>query len=255
MRSLSRLLKKLLAKYGVGIYRHDIRRSHELLIVKFLKPLLHKAVIDVGANTGQFATGLIDAGYDELLLSIEPLSQAHRTLESKARQHRSWSVADRMAVGPEEKEVSINRSNNSVSSSVLKMTASHVSASAGSECVDQELVRMRRLDSVLTELLSPATQNIFLKIDAQGYELQVLSGLGDFWDKVCGIKLELSLHELYEEQVLWLEMLSFMEDKGFKLWNLEPGFTHPHSGLTLQMDGIFISSKFCGQNGDFWFDR
>jgi len=54
-----------------------------------------------------------------------------------------------------------------------------------------------------------------------------------------GVLLELSLVSLYENQHLWLETIGRLEAAGFNLWALQPGFTNPHDGRSLQMDGIF----------------
>jgi hypothetical protein len=80
----------------------------------------------------------------------------------------------------------------------------------------------------------------FLKIDAQGYESQVLAGSEKCLGRIRGLQLELSLQPLYEGQRLWKDMIATSEAAGFDLWALVPGFFDPTNGRLLQCDAIFF---------------
>jgi hypothetical protein len=77
-------------------------------------------------------------------------------------------------------------------------------------------------------------------MDVQGYERAVIEGASLVIDRLVGIQMEMSLEPLYQEQMLYQEALQLMEDHGFVLWSIEPGFSHPSSGRLLQMDGLFM---------------
>src|ERR1700681_4651475 len=49
-------------------------------------------VVDVGANTGQYASALRQAGYKEEILSFEPLSEAYETAAKKSPTAPKWRV-------------------------------------------------------------------------------------------------------------------------------------------------------------------
>ena len=119
------------------------------------------------------------------------------------------------------------------------MTQSHLNAAPDSYYIDTEEVQMITLDSVSEEILA-GSKAPFLKIDVQGYEWQVLNGAIQTLPKICGILCELSLVELYEGQKLWMDMIRWLEDKGFALWAIQNGFTDPRNGRTLQVDAIFF---------------
>lgn len=53
------------------------------------------------------------------------------------------------------------------------------------------------------------------------------------------VQLEMSLVPLYAGQILFHDVLRFMVDRGFQLAAIEPGFTDPKTGHTLQVDGVF----------------
>ena len=85
---------------------------------------------------------------------------------------------------------------------------------------------------------------LFLKIDTQGYEWQVLIGGNKTIQSAIGVMLEVSLVELYSGQKLWREILEYMHNLGFELWSISPEFIDPNSGQVLQIDTIFINKAY-----------
>ncbi len=56
------------------------------------------------------------------------------------------------------------------------------------------------------------------------------------------MQIELSLVPLYESQLLFLDMLDYITNLGFELWDISPGFRDRQSGKLLQFDVIFFRS-------------
>ena len=238
-RRATAVVKKFLRQRGVMLDRYTCSTSPDLRLVKMLAAHGVSLVLDVGANTGGYATALRAAGYRNGILSFEPLSSAHSLLVLAARGDPKWAVAPRMALGEQEANVTINIAGNSASSSLLPMTAQHKGAAPESAYVGMESVAVCRLDAVRHPLLdSPASP--FLKIDTQGYETQVLAGAAGILPKIVGVQVEMSLRHLYQGQSLWLEVIASLETAGFELWALVPGFFEPETGRMLQCDGIFF---------------
>jgi hypothetical protein len=147
-----------------------------------------------------------------------------------------------MALGATTGDVEINIAANSYSSSILPMLDSHLAAAPNSAYLQKEKVPLRRLDDIV-----PATapgRYIFLKLDVQGYESQVLAGATQLLNHTLAVQLEMSLLPLYEGEALMPQMHAAMNAKGFDLWDLEPSFRDPATGRLLQLDGIFIRSSF-----------
>ena len=88
------------------------------------------------------------------------------------------------------------------------------------------------------------TLNIFIKIDTQGYEWQVLDGAEEALKLACGLHLELSLVPLYAGQHLWMNIIERLNSKGFDLWNINKGFTDSRDGRLLQIDATFFKKKY-----------
>lgn len=196
-------------------------------------------VLDVGANTGQFASEIRRCGYAGRIVSFEPLSLAHGRLLQSCAGDPLWYAYPRCALGDHEGEVEINIAGNSESSSILPMLESHRSAAPYSAYQGKEMVAIKTLDAVAWQYLKDA-RAVFLKIDTQGFEWQVLDGARDTLPHIKGILVELSLIPLYEGQHLWRNVIDRLEAAGFTLWGFKPVFSDPVSGQTLQVDGVFF---------------
>ena len=236
---MRRKIKQLINKLGWDLQRQNSLsspRSEILTVLDFIKADM---VFDVGANIGQFATDLFSSGYSGRIISFEPLTKAHKTLRLAARNNPNWTVHSRTAIGDQDGEIEINISGNSVSSSALNMLDAHSSAAKDSAYIAKESSSIIRLDKISKQYLGDESR-LFIKIDTQGYEWQVLDGGFETLKVAVGIMLELSLVQLYEGQKLWKEIIERIESKGFTLWTIQRGFTDTRTARSLQVDAIFI---------------
>lgn len=195
-------------------------------------------VLDVGANAGQYAGELRRAGYEGRIVSFEPLSEAFATLSRACAQDPNWEC-HQLALGTEDGSAQINVSGNSFSSSMLKMEERHLRSAPESKYVGTEDVTTARLDSVWDEVVRDG-ERPFLKLDVQGFELEVLNGAQASLPKVIGLQTELSLVPLYEGAPSFHDLIGYVEEHGFRLAGLEPGHDDRQSGEMLQADGIFV---------------
>jgi FkbM family methyltransferase len=197
-------------------------------------------VVDVGANVGQYALCLRKDGYTGKIVSFEPLQSAHQILVKESALDNDWLVPSAAAIGEQEGKIEINIAGNSVSSSILKMEKRHVEAAPNSAYIDTELVRLTTLDNASKSFCAD-DDHIYLKIDTQGYEESVLNGAKDLLPKVKLVQLEISLVPLYEGQLLFIDMINKMNNLGFSVFSIIPGFKDPRTGQLLQCDCIFLN--------------
>ena len=243
---IKEIFKKLLKRIGYEIKVYNPANQPARQIVSALNHVNTNIVFDIGANEGQFAQDIREFGYNGRIISFEPLTLAHKNLEKNAKSDATWDVHDRSAIGNENGTITINISENSVSSSILPMLEAHSKMSKKSQYTKTENIPLVKLDSIAPNYLLP-WHNLFIKIDTQGYESQVLDGADETLNEACGILCELSLIPLYEGQAHWLEIVDRLEKKGFTLWALQNGFSDNKTGQILQMDGIFLKSSICDQ--------
>jgi len=196
-------------------------------------------VFDIGANAGQYGQFLREIGYAGRIVSFEPLPEPWKELKERSEQDPLWEVAPRTAIGDRDGETEIHVSANSFSSSVLPMLDAHLDAEPGSGYIGSVLVPIRRLDSLATEFLREDSV-LFIKIDTQGFESQVLDGADGLLKRTVGLQLELSLTPLYEGQLLYTDLTLRMRMLGFEAWDLAPVFLDARSGRLLQVDVTFF---------------
>lgn len=237
--SLKRFVRKSIRSAGWDVKRFDPLSSEATQLARQLAVHQIDVVFDVGANTGQFAERLRDAGFPGRIVSFEPSTAAHSTLSQHARRDAKWTIAPRMALGDHDGTITLNLAGNSASSSVLPMLPSHATAAPESRYIGSETVDLRTLDSVSTGFVTK-TERIFLKLDVQGFEYQVLQGAEQFLNRVAGIQIELSLVPLYDGEHLFDPMLHDLEACGYELWSVVPGFVDPATSRLLQLDAIFF---------------
>ena len=200
-------------------------------------------VFDIGANIGQFALEVQEIGFSGKIISFEPLSDAYIKLVNASKKNNGkWLVHERCAIGDKNEEIRINISGNSVSSSILPMLEAHTYAAPESSYISSEKTIMRTLDTVALDYINKSS-NLFIKIDTQGFEWQVLNGAIEILKVAKGVMLELSLVPLYAGQILWIEMIERLKTEGFTLWSIQNGFTDSKNGKTLQINAIFFRSK------------
>ena len=226
-------------KLGLEFHRYNTAQSLDARFFSMLK--LHKVdlIIDVGANDGGYGNYLRTGRYAGPIVSFEPLNDAYESLRARAAGDRFWTVAPKSALGAVADTVEINVAGNSKSSSLLPMMQSHLNAAPHTATIGHQSVLVRRLDDVdIPEL--KAARSALLKIDTQGYEMQVLSGSSETLERCIGLQLEMSLLPLYEGQVLYRQLIDWLDCRGFDLWALLPGFSDLKTGRMMQMDGIFF---------------
>lgn len=232
-------IKSLIRRCGFDLHRLSPTGNPAFQLLQGLQKFHVDLVLDIGANTGQFVQEMRSVGYAGKVVSFEPLSDAHLQLTRNASSDGKWQIHDRGAIGDTEGVIKINIAGNSQSSSILPMMDAHSSAAVDSAYIASETTPIRTLDTVAPSYLN-AAKNLFIKIDTQGYEWQVLNGGPETLKLARGLLLELSLLPLYDGQRLWRQIIDRLESEGFTLWALQKGFTDPRDGRTLQMDAIFF---------------
>ena len=240
MINLNNLVKTSMRKMGYEISRYSPAISEDARFLAMLKEHNINLIFDVGANSGQFVQKIRLSGYKEQVVSFEPLLSAYKLLVKNSKRDSKWIIAPQGAIGDRNGSVEINIAGNSASSSILDMLETHKKASPGTGYLGKEVVTLRKLDSIGFDYLNDNSR-LFLKIDTQGFEQQVLLGAEKLInEKTIGIQLELSLLPLYEGQKLFEEMNTTIKNLGFTLWGIEPVFVDPKSGRLLQIDATYF---------------
>lgn len=203
-------------------------------LIEAAKP---QAVLDVGANIGQFASWVRGSGFTGRIISFEPQPDEHAALVAAAESDPAWTVAPRCALGSSTGAAQIHRSGNSQSSSMLEMLDLHSDNAPASAYVDSVEAPVRTLDDVLAELGFDAKDSL-LKIDTQGFEAEVLKGATATLPLIAAASAELSLAQLYDGQAMASEIFALFGAAGLELTSINDCF-NTADGQILQIDGTF----------------
>ena len=196
-------------------------------------------VIDVGANRGQYAKRLRRAGYRGRIASFEPVPDVFERLREAAAGDPRWSVHP-FALGREDTVTSMH---------VVPGTLSSVLAPSdfGAERYVQlrapaaQRVEVRRLDGLLDELTAGIDDpRPYLKLDTQGYDVEVFQGAGERVSDFVGMQSELALMQIYEGMPRLPEALALYEGSGFEVTALYPVSRETATARVLEFDCVMV---------------
>ena len=227
---LKELGTKLLAKKQRGIVR--LPSAH------YLNQFEIDCVLDVGANVGQYGSELRTMDYHGRIESFEPMSDAFSKLSITSKIDAKWNVHN-FALGNENTHADLNLSANGPSSSFLELSDNVKDTGVNLDYVGSETVSVRQLDSVFPDVVGSAN-NIFLKIDTQGFERSVIEGAEKSLEKIRAVQMEVALVAHYEGEALIEEMLGMMRERGFDPWWVYHGFRHHATFQMIQVDLFFV---------------
>ena len=234
---MKQFLKSILRNFGYQINRFPSGLD------KTMMDLLNKKeidlILDVGANTGQFSNKLRDIGYNGRIISFEPLQNEFKELKKNSEKDVNWEV-NNFAFGNEDKDLFINVAGNSYSSSFLEMNDRHIENAPQSKYIGTQKAKMKKLETYLNENPALKKHKIYLKLDVQGFEKNVILGAEKVLNNIKGIQLELSFDELYKGETLFSSMVEFLDKKDFYLCHISPEFTSPNNNKLLQVDTVFF---------------
>lgn len=221
--------------YSLGLIVKLVRPENN----SWLKDKNIETVLDIGANTGQFANRIHEILPQAKIISFEPIKQCFDQLVANTS---GINVkAFNFALGDTEEQAEINVSKQTPSSSLLEMADLHSSAFAGTEYASKETINVKRLDDVITELGDLG--KTLVKIDVQGFEDRVIKGGAETLRKADLIIIETTFQELYKDQVLFNGIYNLLEGLGFHFKGNISQSLHPKDGSILYAESLFSNSR------------
>lgn len=235
-------LKKSLRKFLPFPKRKTLARWFPPFETRNLVHLINEAgitlVFDVGANRGQYAERLRSAGYAGRIVSFEPLSGPHAILTAAAARDAGWTIYPPAAVGAASSSVTIRIYGDDSLSSIHDFVP-EAAAEKGRSLVATETVPVVALDAVFDDFVRPGDK-VFLKIDVQGAERDVLAGAASVMDRIAGLQIELPLAPMYAGEATMIDLLGEIERLGFRMKFLVPVTNRRRLGPIDQIDGVFF---------------
>jgi FkbM family methyltransferase len=188
---------------------------------KFLRNNPGWTLIDVGANEGQFVRAAITVASPGQIIAIEasPLCQSILAPLIAATPGAQLISA---AAGSVAGTVEFNCTGNHRMSSVLQPRVGIEADYCQNDfsVVDRVTVPIVRLDDVI----KPDLEVGLLKVDVQGYEMEVLRGAVRMLERTKALLVEVNFAQHYEGAVDFETLHSFLQAAGFRLFAMTSAY-------------------------------
>lgn len=231
---MKKKIRKLFNKFNIDIHRYDPSKEN----LKWLYEYDFKTLLDIGANIGKFSLEVRREIPNVKIFAFEPLKDTYDELLLNFSKYDNF-YGYNVALGNNNSNVEFHRSSHLTSSSVLKMEDLHKKAFPESSGVTIENVEMRRLDDLIEQENIILDDNVFTKIDVQGFEYEVLLGGMNTISKSKVIICEVSFEVLYKNQKLYDDVYDLLKKMGFRFIGMLSQIHHPKTGRILQANAIF----------------
>jgi len=196
-----------------------------------------RTVIDVGAYLGSFTFAMRMILPKVQLYCFDPLEENIAQVNENLGKWGQLGTFQ-CALGDKRGEVEFNLNDFRASSSILEMDPFHRKTFPETKHVHKEKVPIALLDDFLPDM--KLKKMTLLKIDVQGFELNVLKGGAKLLKQVDYLLLEVTYHTLYKGQPLFGDIYKFLIRHGFDFAGNMDSLTSPENGAILQSDALFI---------------
>jgi FkbM family methyltransferase len=231
--SVLKAAQRVARRLGLSVMRY--RESNYLMphLQRLFEVLEVNCVLDVGANTGQFVDRLRrELGYRGHVASFEPARAAYEQLTRRLEHDASWR-GFRCALGREHGTAELNlfTPDNSLNSMLQPSAFGSDRFAALRLEPRKETVEVRRLDDVFADAVRPLTEPVtFLKLDTQGFDIEVLHGATGVLGRIAALVTELPVQPIYEGMPSLVDALGNLDELGFEVTGMFP-VTRDRDGL------------------------
>ena len=200
--------------------------------------------VDVGANRGRWTELFLEVFPRCKMLLIEPQPEMRSDLDALCARFPGASWVE-VAAGARDETRLQTIWEDTEGSSFLPHP--HPERQATGE---QRPARVRRLDDLLRERGGAAPD--LVKLDVQGFELEVLRGCPGLFGRTELFILESSLYSFLDDLPLLSEVVAFMSERGYELYDLAGRIRRPLDGALAQLDLVFARREGALRGGDRW---
>jgi len=183
-----------------------------LLIAKEKFGFIPNTVIDIGAALGEWSKAANFVYPDAKIYAFEPIPDSLKQAKEALKDILNiefFNIA--LFSSNEKKQFHLNEF--TFSSSLLKMTDKHKEIYPFTKNETVINVECKRFDTLTGIILE---NPVYVKMDVQGAELEVLKGFGNLIQKIDMVQIELGFEDFYENQFNYADIFNFFFENGFK---------------------------------------
>lgn len=240
---MKKLIKSILGHFGYDLVRLPYPGSLGRHLQQIFRESGINLVCDVGARHGEYSSELRGYGYRGWIASFEPVTENFKIITANRQADPRWRGFN-MALGAAPAKLKINVTAGSAMSSFHKPNEYARSEFTQDSVIKHtEEVDVQPLAAMLPKLkeLVPDPR-IYLKLDTQGFDLEVLKGAESVLPHVHALQSEISIKPIYESMPPYAEAISAYQSHGFELAGLYPVHTDK-CGAVIEFDCIMIRTS------------
>jgi FkbM family methyltransferase len=186
-----------------------------------------KVIFDIGAYEGKWTEEVMEIFPGSKYYLFEAQESKRNTLHSFCEtRHHHYTI--NLLGAEDEKEVVFNEYE----------TASSVFTEHFLTAAVTQTKKLYTLDTILKKNNWPLPD--FVKIDTQGYEVEILKGANGAINHAEAILLEVSFIDIYKSQPLAIDVVNFMDSRNFQVYDICTLMRRPLDNALFQADILFV---------------
>ena len=211
--------------------------ARDLLLIKKISHIIPKTIIDVGGHLGQSAKAMNYVFPMAKIHSFEPNMASYASLKNNTKGIKNIFIYP-FALGTSNGKIGFWANKFSGASSMLdsKEDRKRIFEITGEK--NKIFVEIRRFDS----LNIPIEKPLYLKIDVEGAEKQVLRGFNELIKKVDVLQIEYNFKSLYKNQTTLDDIMKYTKLAGLNSFIQLNANSTEKDGL-IYCDFIFFRTK------------
>ena len=236
---LSVVFRKQLIAYVDQKYYHEYFHIHKSIeIAKTIHQNEKGNILDIGGSVGNTAELYANAFPLDKIYVFEPIRSSFEMLQQNTRKYPNITIENK-AIGNEIGRRTIQLANRISSSSLFKLKETRYKEGFGNKIAldGTEEIEITSLN----EYLPRGTSIKIMKLDVQGYEIEVLRGASNHMENVDLIVVEVSNHDGYESAPKYYEVDKLIRENGFVISDLFPNSKERNQ--LLEWDIIYINKR------------
>ena len=243
-KNLTKFITKLAHNMGYSVL--PLWKLEDESFAKHLaKVFIHykiKTVLDIGANQGQYRDFLRErVGFSGTIHSFEPIPHLAEEMRTRSKNDPKWHVHN-IALGSSSGDLALNVMARNTFSSFRDPSPTSLTVkefSAGNSIVEKITVPVHRLDDFISNCIDVSLKSTYLKIDTQGFDIEVIRGALNFLELVPAMQFELAIQRLYENVPDYYSMLKTVESLGFEISGFFP-ISNDKSLRAVEFDCVMV---------------
>jgi FkbM family methyltransferase len=186
-------------------------------------------VFDVGAFRGDFAMIALAIWPSAKVACFEPLPYGREQIAALRQRFPAIDLHETLVGSVEKAEVEMH----------VAQTSSSLLRDAHNETFPVQIFPQTTLDKTIRDSYAGRAPDL-LKLDVQGFELEVLKGCEASLGRVRAVLTELSLLDLHENVPLLHELVGWLGERGFVAYDICGMTRRPLDNALWQADMIFV---------------